>query len=459
MHTIRSLKEHWGGGTAVVVLFAITLQVLTTVEVADVNLRVSASDLLLPFAAAWVLWNARKGVPIVPEWRVRHLWIWLAVLTVWMAVALLNGRLQTGEWVRWGVVNKGLGWLVLLAYFVLGAWISSTFGAPARERFLKAFLLVGWAVCILSLFAYALYLHQVDISRIYAPYDRTRGLFDNPNAFGFAVATFLVLQAPFLRRRPLFPAPLMFAGMGVALTALVFSGSRSAWLGLLVGWLALVFLRALRPSDIVKGAAAALLLGGLLLFGPSQAQALAARIAAFGYEEPSKTGEGEQIESAADKSEQIERTLKRLYITRKNQFTKKGVSTRIAVHREALEAWRSSPVLGLGLGTFYRMREQKGEGGVTTVHTTVLWLLTETGLVGAALFVGFFVLCARALLRREGRREDDPFVLGAFGLLMVLAGASLGTELMYQRHLWFISGLALAIPATAPAPREAARAG
>lgn len=31
-------------------------------------------------------------------------------------------------------------------------------------------------------------------------------------------------------------------------------------------------------------------------------------------------------------------------------------------------------------------------------------------------------------------------------MLLVFAGASVGTEILYQRYLWFLLGLALAVP-------------
>ena len=89
-------------------LFAVSLQVLTTIKLGGTSLRVSSSDLLLPVLALMLLikWT-RQGAP-QPEWRIRYLWGWLAILTVWIGVSLLNGRLQTDNLQTWALVNHGI---------------------------------------------------------------------------------------------------------------------------------------------------------------------------------------------------------------------------------------------------------------------------------------------------------------------------------------------------------------
>jgi hypothetical protein len=75
------------------------------------------------------------------------------------------------------------------------------------------------------------------------------------------------------------------------------------------------------------------------------------------------------------------------------------------------------------------------------IHTTSLWLLTETGLIGV-LLVAFFLfrlLC----ISYPMTKFKDVFLLGSFGILISFVAASLTTEVMYQRHIWFLIGLSL----------------
>ena len=80
--SIRMLRDNiW---VVAVALFAISLQVLTTIKVGSTSLRISSSDFLLPVLALMLIvkWT-RDGAPR-PEWRIRYFWSWLAVLTLWM---------------------------------------------------------------------------------------------------------------------------------------------------------------------------------------------------------------------------------------------------------------------------------------------------------------------------------------------------------------------------------------
>ncbi len=65
----------------------------------------------------------------------------------------------------------------------------------------------------------------------------------------------------------------------------------------------------------------------------------------------------------------------------------------------------------------------------------------------AGLFSGFFLAVLLALLRcARAPPAGDPFLWGTVGVLLVFAGASVGTEILYQRYFWFLLGLALAVP-------------
>lgn len=80
------------------------------------------------------------------------------------------------------------------------------------------------------------------------------------------------------------------------------------------------------------------------------------------------------------------------------------------------------------------------------IHATPLWLLVETGIIGALLFAAFFFAVVRALLWRQGKWEKDPVLIGIAAAIIVVGAASVGTEILYQRYLWFLAGLGLAWP-------------
>ncbi len=127
-----------------------------------------------------------------------------------------------------------------------------------------------------------------------------------------------------------------------------------------------------------------------------------------------------------------------------------GTNERLASARAALQDWQEAPILGIGIGTYYQSYKDV-PNVADTIHNTFLWLLTETGIVGAGLFTGFFLAVWLALLRcARAPPAGDPFLWGTVGVLLVFAGASVGTEILYQRYFWFLLGLALAVPYRPP---------
>lgn len=422
-------SEASGFGSAILVLLlclGVALHFLTTIEFGGTRLRVGSSDLVLPFLALFALWCWQRTDREVLRWRAPGLWRWLLMLSSWILVSLLVGYAHSGGWQTWALVNKTMGWFVLLSYFVLGGWCGAHQSLRARDFFLRTFLLVGWMVCGLESVRYiAGYYGIFSIDFVW----RLEGFFANPNAFGYAVAVLIVLQAPFLRRRELFSRWVHILGLAFALFALLFSGSRSAMVGLTLAWPILLLLRHAEWRDTLKAAVAAWMIAASSLYLPAHV---------------------ERWMSSVDGAGPVKRPpLRALVNFSGDDIQGFGLKHRMEITRNAISAWRGSPVLGIGLGSFY-WEQQRAELNHKPgyIHNTALWLLTETGLVGLLLFLGFFLACARGLILPWRGRDTDPFQVAAFGALLVCVGASVGMEALYQRHLWFLVGWALVVPST-----------
>jgi O-antigen ligase len=127
-----------------------------------------------------------------------------------------------------------------------------------------------------------------------------------------------------------------------------------------------------------------------------------------------------------------------------------GFAARLRINRETISLWKQSPLLGAGLGEFWREQQQlHKERAANVSHNTILWLASETGLLGLAVFGGFALACGYAFLRHA---RSVPPAAAAFGVTLVMLGASVGTEVLYQRYGWFFAGLGLAC---LPAARNA----
>jgi O-antigen ligase len=96
-----------------------------------------------------------------------------------------------------------------------------------------------------------------------------------------------------------------------------------------------------------------------------------------------------------------------------------------AIWASAIEAWRSHPILGSGLGTFREafrsVQPREIEGQVEQAHNDFLQILVTGGVVGAALAVFAAAATLLLLLRawwRQKHREESAVVLGGIGAVL-----------------------------------------
>ncbi len=404
-------------------VFAGTLHVLLTVEVGGTQLRVGASDLLLPvlgllLAASW--WRRRDGGP---AWHVRHLALWLVAMLCWFCLSVWRGWGHADPAGSWALL-KLAGFLVLLGYFLAGGLVAARWGADAVALTGRAYVLVAWSIAAYALARYVLASYGLYPSHWYP---RLQAFAENPNAYGLLAASAWLLQMAWLRGGSVIGRRWDGLGSALLLAAVLLSASRSAYLGMALASAVLLWRGWLQPAAVLRSAVTAVLLLGALL------------VAAPGF-----------FDNDRDSG---------LFIV-KRDYMDSGVTSRAQLARDALAMWRDSPLRGAGVGGF--MRAQLGaHGGATasTNHNTLLWWLSEMGLVGALLFGGFLLVAIHKLYRLA---ETDKTSAGVLGVALLLAGASLGTEVMYQRYAWFFLGLALSRQAgvdgeQADVPRVAGR--
>jgi O-antigen ligase len=129
------------------------------------------------------------------------------------------------------------------------------------------------------------------------------------------------------------------------------------------------------------------------------------------------------------------------------------VGVRMEGYREAFGMWKEHPVFGAGLGVHLHRQslEGKPEKYILQIHNTALWLLAETGLAGFFVMAGIFVALLHkvwSISRTPPGRPDTGFWFET-GVLLILVGwavMSLFHEIMYQRIVWLLVGMALRSP-------------
>ncbi|MGH6912869.1 MAG: O-antigen ligase family protein, partial [Geminicoccales bacterium] len=272
-----------------------------------------------------------------------------------------------------------------------------------REVFLRVFLATAAAVaCVNALSMPWLLLYYT--LPVGIEFNRATGGMQNANAFGFllVVASLLVIA---MQDRVRLYLPALWA-------ALWFTSSRGAVVALSAGLLVLLAAAPRRLAAALKPAAMAVIaiivISALsVLVDPvrlSQAQSGGAPIGFFSIE---------RLDPEAE-----------------------TINERRAQTGRAIDLFTEAPLLGHGLGYFVGTVGQ-------TLHNSLLWLIIETGLVGAIVIVAFLFLCLRRLY--QGR--DDPFLLGMFAVAIAFMAMSLTGEFLFQRHLWLLLGMAIAVPA------------
>jgi len=114
-------------------------------------------------------------------------------------------------------------------------------------------------------------------------------------------------------------------------------------------------------------------------------------------------------------------------------------SGRTLIWQTSLEAWRYTPILGVGLGNY----EDPG-GKFSFSHNLFLELLVELGLLGIGLFTVYLAAVARASRIVVADRSEAATAAVAM-LSFALVQISLSGQVQADSLFWFSSGLAISL--------------
>ena len=323
-----------------------------------------------------------------PAWTIWHLGI-LLTFTIGSIVASLSfGRLE-----RYELFNKDAG--LLLPFLSYAALTSTVTDWDDLRHILRVFTASVIFENVLAIGAFLAH-YFFAVTTPFVRYGiRLSGMLLDPNAYGGLLIVALVIceggswgPAPLFQRRTLW-----FARLTLML-GLLFTFSRSAWIGLGVALLLLLLLRA----KLVLRPVWACLIGApflLLLMGRSF-------IPVF--------------EVMASRPKQVQ--------------------GRFDLIHWALQAFVRHPFLGGGIGSF---RLAEGE----VAHNSAMWFLADFGIVGLAAllgFLGWFFVKAWSVYRLAPERERC-LVLALLLAHTAMIGLAMGIEAFYQRHWWMIFAL------------------
>jgi O-Antigen ligase len=470
-----------GSIAPLLLLLAAGFHVAITTTLGTAEIRIGLSDfmllLILP-PLGWAILRRELPLPLTPRGAV----FWLGTLTIWLTIALVHGRTAMGTWQSWAVLNKYLGWYLLLLYFALGASLATV--DANKGRILHFFLQIFVATAsIISIAGFARVIGaQMGWRDIGLLWNRQEGLLANPNAFGVAMAATWALLTTMGRETPIFSRRIDRTAAAIAVVAVGYSGSRSAQLALLCAAGVLMMLgvtdwrrltRTLGVAVLIVAAIAVLRIEYVLwvfaiftavlnrvLFALRWLLAEASwgfevglhwAMSLFGYDLGDVAGMA-TVSAPAAAIPSLPPLTRNIVPGLLSATESMSVDQRMSVTVAAFQMWRESPLSGVGLGTFFHEQVAAGVKQPQLIHTSGLWLLTETGLLGVLLVGGFGLYNLWLLLKRP-----EPICRAMIGVITVFVVGSIGNELMHQRYFWFLLGFALAAAKLYSAPTSARR--
>jgi putative inorganic carbon (HCO3(-)) transporter len=339
-----------------------------------------------------------------PAWSVWHFGI-----PVVFAVGSLVAAVRFGALDQYELLNKDAG--LLLPFLSYAAITSSVKDWEDLRRIMRVFTLSVVLQNILCIGGF-LGAYFFGIANPFTRYggQRLAGMLIDPNAYGgLLVAAFVMCEGASLGRAPLFRGPTLWLCRLTLALGILFTFSRSAWVGLA---LALMLLCAVETRSAVRLAlSAAIAAPCLLLFMGNRF------IPVF--------------EEMASRPKQVQ--------------------GRFDLIHAAYQAFTSHPFLGGGIGSF-----RLGEGEIA--HNSAMWFLADFGIVGLMVLLGFlgWFFAKSCIAYRLAPVQSRPLVLALALAHTAMFGLAMGIEAFYQRHWWLVLALIASSYSLALSPANSA---
>ncbi len=325
----------------------------------------------------------------------RSAWtIWHGGILLTFALGSLVAALSFGELDRYELLNKDAG--LLLPFLSYAAITSVVTDWENLRHILRVFTVSVVVENLLAIggFLAAYFFH---VATPFTRYEglRLSGMLLDPNAYGgLLVVALVICEAASWGPTPLFRRPMLWFSRITLDLGILFTFSRSAWLGL--GLAFLLFL-LLKPTVAVRPLLAAIAASPCVVF------LMGSRFLPV-------------LEEMASRPKQVQQ--------------------RFDLIHQALQAFARHPLLGGGLGSF---RLAVGE----VAHNSVMWFLADFGILGVSAFLAFlgWFLTTAWLAYRFAPQRQQPLVLALFLAHAAMIGVAMGIEAFYQRYWWLVLGL------------------
>lgn len=361
----------------------------------------------------------------LPLFRARWMLPALGLCTMVILFSFARGALDFGV-TSWALNNRLLGWFILMGYLAAGAFLVASTGRMGQKRLVET-LLFTFSVVVLVDIATRMAIYA-GLLQLPLP-ENVEGFSANRNAFAFAGLITLALAITLLRVEG---SRLYVWGVRISIGLTMFgiwvSQSRAAWGALAVVLIYLTLTSGRTRRLTMTGLGISVLFGGFVFISPSLLDYMMFLFSQL----PTKQSAG--------------LFLYRDIVDAREGWRWDGIAF-------ALRQWLDHPWFGGGLGSFMQALDRAIQQGLfpqdfpTIIHNSTVWLLAETGLLGALIFLLAFAGLLRLALQ-QGLASRDDWRQALLACLMIFGIFSLVHEVTYQRIFWLALGIVMAGHAT-----------
>jgi O-antigen ligase len=365
-------------------------------------LRFAPSDIFLFFCLLGMFLNKKVRSEVFEKTPARYWFLaFLGLYIIGNFITIVN----VGRLLQYHLINRNIGLLVLFAYYYCAVTLIDD--REKLERILKLYVYAGFLLNSVALPGYFAY-RFVGIGGIFV-YEGVRfvGFLQDPSAWGcFLLSLFFLQVILLLHKSPLFSLRFSILNLLLLSIGIVLTFSRSTYLAFFITLLLFFFLQ--RRS---------------LLFVPFLAISALIIFFIFQHLGPSFTKQASDV-----------------------TFFKESIYARTTAIRLGLEWFLRHPILGGGIGSFYKSSayeylpeaENLPSYGFDFLHTTYLWFLAEGGLVGIFILLGLFFNFLRGAWQasRTLSPPQNVIALAVFFALFAYYAMGLGVDIFQRRDMW-----------------------
>ena len=392
-----------------------------TVTLGNWHTKTTLSDLILPFVFISIAIKTKVENRQVSKWGIKVLAI-LLFICIWLIIACFNGYIQTQTIISWAWGTKLIGFFILLAYMITGAALCVD--ELAKKLLLRTYMCATYFVAIAS---YLRFLWEMNSGfNVDSVAFRPIGFSENPNALAFILGSSLIMQIAISKEFAIKSRFVNSTGLAFTIATIILTGSRSTYLGLLFSIpLLFIYKNCIKWKTIVAGG----LITSVLIFNCS-----------LDYSPIMKNLNNSTNTVRLGEESKIDLQEIKLDYAKKNPIViDSGVIHRLEMTRIGLDLLSKNPIVGSGVGSFL-VEYGKKTGSSSVLHTSIVWIAVETGIIGLLAFAALIGLIMKKAWTKSRWTQGWEYRIVCL-IITYSFGASFGMEILYQRQIWFVLGM------------------